>query len=74
MNDAHTVYLIDDDEAVLESLSALLKTAEIETQTYLTAEDFLNDYHKDARGCVVTDLRLTGGRLNPSDAADDIRD
>jgi FixJ family two-component response regulator len=60
MSNTRTVFLIDDDEAVLESLSALLKTTEIESQTYLSAEDFLEDLQEDARGCVVTDLRLTG--------------
>ena len=55
-----TVFLIDDDQAVLTSLSALLSSAGLLTQSFLTAEDFLNHLSDDSRGCVVTDLKLTG--------------
>jgi len=60
MGDDHTVFLIDDDQAVLASLSTLLQTAGLRTQVYATAEEFIHDHPENARGCVVTDLKLTG--------------
>ncbi|MBC8290059.1 MAG: response regulator transcription factor [Planctomycetes bacterium] len=55
-----TVFLIDDDQAVLKSLSVLLNSAGLATKSFLSAEDFLEDLSDGARGCVVTDLKLTG--------------
>lgn len=55
-----TVFLIDDDQAVLTSLSALLSSAGLLTQSFLSAEEFLKHLPDEPRGCVVTDLKLTG--------------
>lgn len=60
MGDTHTVFLIDDDQVVLTSLSALLQTAGLLTRQFLSAEDFLQGHHEFAHGCVVTDLKLSG--------------
>ena len=52
-----TVYLIDDDEAMRDSLSFLLSTEKLNVRTYESAVAFLKDMPKD-RGCIVTDLRM----------------
>ena len=54
------VHVIDDDEALRESLAFLLRTAKIEVRTYASAVAFL-DALPDARAsCVITDVRMPG--------------
>jgi FixJ family two-component response regulator len=55
-----TVYVVDDDPAVRESIGALVTSAGLRVQTYSSAECFLQDYQADRPGCLVTDLRMLG--------------
>lgn len=53
------VHVIDDDEAMRESLSFLLDTAGFATRTYESAVAFLEQAaHGVAPGCIVTDVRM----------------
>lgn len=52
------VHLIDDDEAVRDSLSFLLTTAGMVSRTYESAVTFLDQLADAAPGCVVTDIRM----------------
>ena len=52
------VHVIDDDEAVRESLTFLLKTTGLSVRTYESATAFLHDDPKAKSGCVVTDVRM----------------
>ncbi|MDP3749021.1 MAG: response regulator FixJ [Phenylobacterium sp.] len=52
------VHLIDDDEAVRDSLAFLLTTAGIASRTYESAVTFLDQLAGAAPGCVVTDIRM----------------
>ena len=54
------VHVIDDDDAVRESLEFLLRSAKIEVRTYDSATAFLNAMPGDAAGCIVTDVRMPG--------------
>ncbi len=54
------VYVIDDDEAVRDSLAFLLRTANIPVRTYETATAFLAELPQIKSGCVVTDVRMPG--------------
>ncbi|WP_166255214.1 response regulator FixJ [Marinobacter salicampi] len=55
-----TVYVVEDDEAVRDSLELLLKSAGKEVRTYRTANAFLNDYSDKMAGCIVLDIRMPG--------------
>jgi FixJ family two-component response regulator len=55
-----TVFLIDDDPGVRDSLSLLLSLKGIRTQLFATAESFIETYRPDWGGCVLTDLRMPG--------------
>jgi two-component system response regulator FixJ len=55
-----TVHLVDDDEAIRESLSFLLGTAGLEARPYDSAEAFLAALPAAGAGCVVTDVRMPG--------------
>jgi two-component system response regulator FixJ len=54
------VYVIDDDEAVRESLSLLLESRALPVQTFASAPEFLAVAPSVPRGCVVTDLSMPG--------------
>ena len=60
MSTDHTVYIVDDDEAIRSSLGFLLKSTGIATKEYETANAFLDDYNPDKTGCVVVDVRMPG--------------
>ncbi len=52
------IYVVDDDEAVLLSVQAMLMQHGYECRCYLTAEDFLREAPNDRPGCVITDLQM----------------
>ena len=55
-----TVYIIDDDEAVRDSLAFLLTTAKMSAKTYSSASEFLSALPSISGGCIVTDIRMPG--------------
>jgi two-component system response regulator FixJ len=54
------VHVIDDDEAVRESLSFLLKATGMQVRTYDSATAFLDRLPKIETGCIITDVRMPG--------------
>lgn len=57
---ALTVYIVDDDAAVRDSLSLMLGLGGYSTALFGDAEALLAAWRKDWAGCVVADLRLPG--------------
>ena len=57
---AGTVFIVDDDEAVRESLEALLEAKGHTVKTFATAESFLAAYRPGQPGCALVDLRMPG--------------
>jgi FixJ family two-component response regulator len=55
-----TVYVVDDDASVRDSLSLMLSLKGLATATFASAEDFLAVARPDWRGCVLADLRMPG--------------
>jgi two-component system response regulator FixJ len=58
MPETKLVHVIDDDDAVRDSLSFLLRTANFNVATYQSATHFLEALTKDIDGCVITDVRM----------------
>jgi len=52
------VAVIDDDEAVLDSLRMMLTRDGFEVRTFKSAEDYLAAKDAEQAGCVVCDVRL----------------
>jgi two-component system response regulator FixJ len=52
------VHVIDDDEAVRQSLEFLLRTSGMTARTYDSASSFLNALPAIEGGCVITDVRM----------------
>lgn len=57
-SDNAIVHVIDDDEAVRQSLAFLLGTAGLEVRTYDSATAFLDALPNVVAGCVITDVRM----------------
>lgn len=55
-----TIFLVDDDASVRDSLGLLLSLKGLRTQLFANAEAFLETYRPDWRGCLLTDLRMPG--------------
>lgn len=53
-----TVYIVDDDLDMRESLAWLVRSIGLEAQTYGSAEQFLNELPADPKGCLVLDVRM----------------
>ena len=58
MPDSSTVYIVDDDKAVLHSLTLLLRTEGYAVRAHESARTFLETIRQDDSGCVVTDVRM----------------
>lgn len=54
------VFLVDDDAAIRDSLSALLTTKGYVVQSYASAEQFLQEYDSSQAGCIVLDVSMPG--------------
>ena len=52
------VHVIDDDEALRESLAFLLRAAQLEVKSYASARTFLDELPDEPLGCVITDVRM----------------
>ena len=59
-SDADIVHVVDDDEAMRDSMAFLLRAENFQVQTYSDAADFLNALPQIKAGCVVTDVRMPG--------------
>jgi FixJ family two-component response regulator len=55
-----TVYVVEDDEAVRDSLELLLKSDGKPVKAYDNATSFLKDYSDKMSGCIVLDIRMPG--------------
>ena len=55
-----TVFIIDDDDVLRESLAFLLESVGLAVQPFATAEDFLAAHEQNQPGCLVVDVRLPG--------------
>ncbi len=58
MAEASLVHVVDDDEAVRDSLQLLLETAGFAVRTYDSATAFLKVAANQPTGCVLTDVRM----------------
>jgi two-component system, LuxR family, response regulator FixJ len=55
-----TVFLVDDDPAVLRSLTALVEVVFPCVKAFSSAADFLDDFETPCSGCLVLDVAMPG--------------
>ena len=54
------VYVIDDDESVRKALKRLLRSADLDVETFSSAEEFLFNSKQGQNACIVMDIRMPG--------------
>lgn len=59
-NIQHSVFVIDDDAAVRDSLLHLLRSEGIRARSFASGADFFANLPEDRSACVITDIRMPG--------------
>lgn len=54
------VYIVDDDDAIRDSLRMLFAALKIDVETFASAAAFLAAYRRDWSGCIILDIRMPG--------------
>ena len=61
MSEKNTIiFIVDDDEAIRDSLAVLLKTVDLNTATFSSGDEFLEAYDPGWEGCILLDIRMPG--------------
>ena len=60
MDEKPTVFIVDDDAALRDSLKWLVQSIEFKVETFESAESFLESYEPGSLGCLVLDVRMPG--------------
>ncbi len=55
-----TVFVVDDDPAIRNSLQLLLEMTGLTVRTFSSAGSFLNNYQPGDSGCLILDIRMSG--------------
>ncbi len=55
-----SVYVVDDDEAVRDSITALVRGAGYEVRSFGSGEEFLEQVSSTQTGCLLLDVRMPG--------------
>jgi FixJ family two-component response regulator len=55
-----TVFVVDDDAAVRDTLAALFESVGLQVKTFASAQEFLQEKLPDRPSCLVLDVRLPG--------------
>lgn len=55
-----TIHVVDDDQAVRESIKWLIESVDMNIKTYGSANEFLDKYTEDSLGCLILDVRMPG--------------
>ena len=60
MSSEPTVYVVDDDQSVRDSLRWLIESVNLKVEAYASAQEFLEAYDREASGCLLLDVRMPG--------------
>jgi len=53
-------HIVDDDEAMRDALNWLLRSRQVKTATWSSADSFLAAWHENVSGCLILDIRMPG--------------
>lgn len=60
MESEPTVFVVDDDDEVRDSLRWLIESVGLQVRSFSSAQSFLDSYTDSAPGCLVLDIRMPG--------------
>ena len=55
-----TVFIVDDNNSVRDSLRWLVQSVGLNVETYASAQEYLDNYEYDRAGCLLLDVRMPG--------------
>ena len=55
-----TVFIVDDDVAVRDSIQELLESVGLRAESYASGQAFLDNFQPERPGCLVLDVRMAG--------------
>ena len=55
-----TVFVVDDDDGIRQTISLMLRSLKVRVKTYSNAREFLDFYTPDLPGCLLLDMRMPG--------------
>lgn len=60
MSKRPTVFVVDDDQAMRNSLKWLIESVSMQVETFESADAFINSYYPGRSGCLLLDVRMPG--------------
>ncbi|MCB1868118.1 MAG: response regulator transcription factor [Gammaproteobacteria bacterium] len=60
MSKQPNVFVVDDDQAMRNSLKWLIESVGMNVETYSTADEFIQNYYPGRAGCLLLDVRMPG--------------
>jgi len=60
MSEQITVFIVDDDDEVRDSLKMLIESIGLVAETYESAQDYLQSFDATRAGCLILDVRMKG--------------
>lgn len=60
MTEKAVVHIVDDDNSLRRAMDSLCRSVGFQTQTYASAQAFLDGKREDTPGCLILDVRLPG--------------
>jgi FixJ family two-component response regulator len=55
-----TVFVVDDDPAVRQALTVLVRSMQMKAEAFESAQQFLDTYNSERPGCLLLDVRMPG--------------
>ncbi len=55
-----TVYVVDDDQALRDALGLLMRSVGLRVACFSRSDEFLEQWRREHRGCLVLDIRMPG--------------
>ena len=60
MENNATVYIVDDDPAIIRALTELVEIIDLKAKSYTSGDEFLDAFEPDGPACLVLDVRMPG--------------
>ncbi len=60
MSTRPTVFIVDDDEQVRNALTLLMESVGLKTESFVSAQAYLDQFDADKAGCLILDVRMPG--------------
>ena len=58
MNENQTIFIVDDEKSVRDSIKFLMESIGLQAKVFSSAQEYLQQFDADAPGCLITDIRM----------------